>query len=201
MEVWPVWHEAKGRVWGDNHGARVLCVTRDRKRNERIVRFIKRMYDAGRQSVVVGEKVDHLELLMVMSERAGVPKSAMGQFTSQRTVTKKVQAGDRWQEVRNREKVKAHELERVKRESQIIFATYGMMKEGIDIPRLDSGISVTPRSDATQLIGRIRRPYPGKKQPVLWVDIVDAKCGPFLGYYKARLAEYQESGAKVAHRQ
>jgi superfamily II DNA or RNA helicase len=179
----------------------VLCVTRDRERNERIVRFIKRMYDAGRQSVVVGEKVDHLELLMAMSERIGVPKSAMGQFTSQRTVTKKVQAGDRWQEVRKREKVKVHELERVKRDSQIIFATYGMMKEGIDIPRLDSGISVTPRSDATQLIGRIRRPYPGKKQPVLWVDIVDAKCGPFLGYYKARLAEYQESGAKVAHRQ
>ena len=200
MEVWPVWYEAKGKVWGDNHGARVLCITRDRERNERIIRFIKRMYDAGRNSLVVGDKVDHLEQLMGMAERAGVPKQAMGQFTSERTTMKRVMAGERWQEVKKREKIKAHELERVKQESQIIFATYGMFKEGIDVPRLDSGIDVTPRSDATQLIGRIRRPYPDKKLPVLWVTIVDAKSGPFLGYYKSRLAEYEASGAKVVHR-
>ena len=124
----------------------------------------------------------------------------MGQFTSEVRETKKVQAGDRYQEVTRKKKQSQATLAKILEHSQLIFATYGMIKEGVDIPRLDGGIDATPRSDATQLIGRLRRPHVGKKSPALWVTLVDANCDRSLRYYQQRLVEYEQAGAEVMSR-
>jgi len=200
MEVWPVWYETQGKLWGDNHGTRMKCLSQDYKRNQRIVSLIKRMYDGGRQAIIVGEGVEHLQLLMRMSVQAGIPENVMGQFTSMVHENKQVRAGNRLQTVKKNRKQKKAVLAKILRESQLTYATYGMIKEGIDVPRWDAGIDVTPRSDATQLIGRVRRPHPGKKDPVLWVTLVDAACDRSLRYYQTRLQEYQASGATVMNR-
>lgn len=66
----------------------------------------------------------------------------------------------------------------------------------VDIPRLNAGIDATPRSDAIQLIGRIRRPYPDKKKP-LWYTIVDRKSKVFVRHYNSRKREYLANNMEV----
>jgi superfamily II DNA or RNA helicase len=57
------------------------------------------------------------------------------------------------------------------KEKDVLFATYSMAKEGLDIPELDALILATPRSDVIQACGRILH---GKTDlsPII-VDIVD----------------------------
>ncbi len=199
MQVWTVWYDCgRYKLWGRNHGARMSCLSRDERRNERICALVVKMYNGGRQAIVVAEAVKHLQHLMALCERAGVPRSDMGQFTNEIHYTEKVEQPDgRMQPVAKKRKQKPAALTRVQQESRIIFATYGMIKEGIDIPRLDAGIDATPRGDAAQLIGRIRRPHEGKKEPVIWVTIVDSQCDRSLRYYQGRLADYNKTGAEV----
>ena len=52
---------------------------------------------------------------------------------------------------------------------KVVFSTYQMMAEGVDIPHLNVLILATPRSNVTQAIGRIGR----QGQNCLLVDIVD----------------------------
>jgi len=198
VKVYPRWYDSgRYRVWGNNHGSRVKCLTQDPQRNALISKLVQKMYNSGRQAIVVSEHISHLQTLMREAERLGVPRSAMGQFTNEIQEGQKVQLDGREQVVMKRRKQTPRQLERVMRDAQIIFATYGMLTEGIDIPRLDAGIDATPRSDAAQLIGRIRRPYEGKKQPVLWVTLVDKNCDRSLRYYRGRLADYESTGAEV----
>ena len=177
----------------------MLCLSRDADRNGRIAGLIKKAYDGGRQGIIVSESIKHLELLMGMCEGLGIPKDVMGQFTATKNVMKKVQAGERWQEVTKKKAQKASVLESMKKESQLLFCSYGMIKEGIDIPRLDFGLAATPRTDGIQLIGRLRRPHEGKKSPVLWIDIVDKRCDRSLRYHKCRLKDYDKCDADVVN--
>ena len=57
-------------------------------------------------------------------------------------------------------------------EAQVIVATYGMAFEALDIPRLDTLIMMTPRSEIEQPCGRIFRPHPSKHTPLI-IDVVD----------------------------
>lgn len=57
----------------------------------------------------------------------------------------------------------------------IMFASYSLAKEGLDIPRLERLFMVSPQKDyaiVTQAIGRIARTYKGKKDPICY-DFVD----------------------------
>lgn len=199
-DVWPLDYDCGPhyKLWGTDQSARNRCLALDPRRNQLIARTIKRFYDTGRNALVVGDGVLHLQTLMDMAVALGVPADAMGQFTGDRqTVTyvkDPVTGGDKRKVLKR--KLKKAELDHVKAHSQIIFATYGMMTEGIDIPRLDAGIDVVPRRKATQLIGRIRRPQPGKKKPV-WITVRDKRCPISKGTFIARCKEYAASGAEV----
>jgi superfamily II DNA or RNA helicase len=64
------------------------------------------------------------------------------------------------------------ENKRVADNCMIILASFSMMGRGTDIPRLSCLILATPRSDMRQIVGRIERVCPNKKQPIV-VDFVD----------------------------
>lgn len=78
-------------------------------------------------------------------------------------------------------------------EADVIFATYPMAAEGLDIPALDTLFLVTPTSDPEQSVGRILRPYPGKKVPIV-LDVVD----PYLHWCKKQAKQrdlfYEQKG-------
>ena len=96
----------------------------------------------------------------------------------------------------HRKTFKEKDLTVVRENARVIFSTYGMGKDAVDIPRLDAGIDATPRADGTQAIGRIRRPMVGKKRPV-WFTIRDLGIPPLVGYTQARLNDYRKSGVTV----
>ena len=76
---------------------------------------------------------------------------------------------------------------------KLYFATYGMMKEGVDIPRIGFGIDALPKASAVQAVGRARRVYPGKKRAI-WVSFIDEQFKTFRHYGKARRRELRDAG-------
>lgn len=72
---------------------------------------------------------------------------------------------------------------------EIIFATYAMSSEGLDIEALDTVMLVTPRANVTQSVGRILRKEADKYmiQPLI-IDIVDQpRVFTNQGYKRRRL--------------
>jgi superfamily II DNA or RNA helicase len=180
-------------LWGDIPGARVKCLTKDQKRNQLLARLVRKLYADGRQALIVSDSVLHLQSLMGMAEQLGVPRSKMGQYTAEVHHAERSPLGE-VKIVKRKQSKEA--LDRVKAESQLVFATYGMMTEGVDIPRLDAGIDATPKGKATQLIGRIRRPVPGKPRPV-WITVRDIRCSHSRRWYQQRCRDYLSTGAEV----
>ena len=56
--------------------------------------------------------------------------------------------------------------------AQVIFATYSMAQEALDIPELNTLLMVTPRKEIEQAIGRITRKRDHPVQPLV-IDIID----------------------------
>lgn len=198
MKVFVKRYQSRSKLWGNNRNSRVSCIARDHNRNQMITGFIRRFYQAGRQALIIGDYVWHLQELMERAKAAGVPSEAMGQYTSERQIFDMVQQPNGHMKRVKRRGIKTtpEEFERIKVESQLIFATYGIFSEGIDVPRLDAGIDVTPRSDATQVIGRVRRPHDGKPDP-FWVTILDEHCHFSKKYFQKRCQDYNNTGATI----
>ena len=55
---------------------------------------------------------------------------------------------------------------------QVIFTTYAMSREALDIPALDTLVMATPVGTVEQVVGRILRKHPNKKTPLV-LDVVD----------------------------
>ena len=56
--------------------------------------------------------------------------------------------------------------------AQVIFATYSMAAEALDIPELNTLLMVTPRKEVEQAVGRITRKKDHPVQPLI-IDLVD----------------------------
>jgi hypothetical protein len=80
--------------------------------------------------------------------------------------------------------------------AQIIVATYGMAYEALDIPRLDTLVMLTPRSEIEQPCGRIMRPHPSKKTPLI-IDLVDP-FSLFRGFSFKHFSYFRELGYAIS---
>lgn len=181
------------KKFSGNLGSLCSSLSKDSKRNLMIAGLVKRMYGKDRNALIVSHSVKHLQKLMKLSKDIGVPEESMGQFTGQQFVEVEDDSGKK---ILKKRKLPLKHLTFVKANAKLIFATYGMMTEGIDIPRLDTGIDTVPRGSATQLIGRIRRPLPGKKEP-LWITILDEDTTMAKRLFKGRLKDYRNNNAEV----
>jgi superfamily II DNA or RNA helicase len=74
--------------------------------------------------------------------------------------------------------------------ADILVGTYSMAQEGLDIPRLDTLIFATPKTNIIQAVGRILRPHSDKQQPVV-LDFID-NIGILEGYFKKRRNQYTQ---------
>lgn len=185
-------------VYGRRHGSRVKSLTEDPARNLLIIGAIKRLWHTNRQVLVIGEHVGHLQDLREALVREGIPAAAMAQYTGEEHIRsrRRDKNGNVKRVLTSKRKLKPEEYEYAARHARIIFATYGVFKEGIDIPRLDAGIDVTPISKAKQVVGRVRRPHPNKPEPI-WLTIVDEHDWMSTLYFKKRCEDYQSIGARV----
>lgn len=147
----------------------------DQKRNELICTLIKAAYDKQRNIVAFSDQLAHLDQIAHMLKMThGVPAKDIGFYIGGKS---------------------KHDLDKAKA-CPIMVATYQMMGEGTNIPWLDSCVLMTPRSDVEQIIGRILREYPDKKQPVV-MDLIDDDSPVFKGYAVARSKTYYKLGAEI----
>lgn len=81
---------------------------------------------------------------------------------------------------------------------KVLFATYGLAKEGLDIPRLDRLILASPHRDKAtiiQAIGRIERKFEDKVKPICY-DLVEP-IQYFKNMYRSRKSYYKKNNNKI----
>jgi hypothetical protein len=135
---------------------RFLC--KDEDRNRQVVEQLVKAAQVGRKILVLSERLAHLDLLRALFTRMwtkateGLPVPTTGLYVGGM----------------------AEDDLRVSSGCQLIFATSQMVSEGLDIPPLDTLALTTPLSDIEQAVGRILRPWEGKREPIV-IDFID-KC-------------------------
>ena len=80
----------------------------------------------------------------------------------------------------------------------IIFATFSLANEGLDIPQLNTLILASPKTDIVQSVGRILRESGDTKSHVpLVIDFVDA-YGPLVNQFYKRKQFYNKTGFNIS---
>lgn len=129
-------------------------LSEDEDRNEIILDILKEC--KNNYTLVLGDRLTQLSYLQ---EKIGYGVKIDGTMTSKK---KKAQREQYIQDMRDGKE-------------NLLFATYGLAKEGLDIPRLDRLILASPHRDKAtiiQSVGRVERKFEGKKKPLVY-DIVD----------------------------
>ena len=147
---------------------RFLCASRHR--NDLIVDQLVAALIAGRKILVLSERLNHLQRLedqlrKIWPSQAG--EVSIGHYVGGRSKT---------------------QLER-SAQARVIFATVQYAAEGLDIPALDTLFLATPMSDVEQAVGRIQRPFEGKKDPIV-VDFRDDSIPMFERQGRSRQRFY-----------
>lgn len=149
----------------------------DAERNEMIVQLLKE--NADKNILVLS---DRLEQLMQIRDKLGYGVMIHGKMTSKSGKA---------------EREKAIENMRQGKE-KVLFASYSLAKEGLDIPRLDCLVLATPKKDKAtiiQSVGRVERIFEGKKEPVVY-DIVDSER-LMTSMFNTRRAIYKKNGNEL----
>lgn len=79
--------------------------------------------------------------------------------------------------------------------AQVLFASYSLASEGLDIPRLNTVILASPQKDIKQSIGRIMRKIHDDNSNPLIIDINDT-INPFKKYANQKIKLYNQSNYK-----
>lgn len=190
MASFPPLVNRPGEPKKSDHGFRIKKLTQDERRNRRLANHVYRLWKAGRKVLAIGEHVAHVQHIRDLVVAMGVPVAETGQCTSERHVFQHgVRGGQRVSKLIRKEKITAAQFKHAKENANVVFATYGCFKEGIDEPRLDAGVDLTPMSKAKQIVGRVRRPFAGKIK-ALWITTVDVGDWMSMRYWKTRSRDY-----------
>jgi len=150
--VWTDW--APIRRQGDNGELPDFVIMRklvaSSYRNQMVLEQLLKAVAAGRKVIVFSAQRKHLDTLHAMLLEAQPDADA-----------------DFYVGGRKQEELDKAEL------AQVIFATYKMAKEALDIPDLDCMFVASPIGDIEQAYYRVTRKVEGKKQPVV-VDFIDS---------------------------
>lgn len=143
-------------------------------RNLILSKFTSAAYFKGRNILVQSDRKEHLEQLQAMIMNQGVPAADIAFYVGGMNEAQRTHA----------------------KTKRVILATYQMTAEATDIPQLDTLVMATPKSDVRQIVGRILRAFPDKKEPVVF-DLVDDSSNVFAGYWNSRQRWYRSVNAQV----
>lgn len=152
-------------------------LSEDEDRNEIILNILKEC--KNNYTLVLGDRLTQLSYLQ---EKIGYGVKIDGTMTSKK---KKAQREQYIQDMRDGKE-------------NLLFATYGLAKEGLDISRLDRLILASPHRDKAtiiQSVGRVERKFEGKKTPLVY-DIVD-DTQFHNNMFKSRKTIYRKNGNKI----
>ena len=84
---------------------------------------------------------------------------------------------------------------KIAEQAQVIFATYAMASEALDIPDLNTLFMVTSRKEVEQAVGRILRKIDPNLRPLIY-DFVD-QLPSFINQSKHRIKFYNKMGFDI----
>jgi superfamily II DNA or RNA helicase len=143
------------------------------QRNRRIVELMIDAVKSGRKLLILSKRIAHLNRLEAMFHRE------WKEGNHGAAVSTGYYVGGMSEEARYQASF-----------ARVIFATAQFAAEGLDIPALDTLFLVNPMGDVEQAVGRILRPYEGKKDPIV-VDIRDDLVQLFEAYAQNREKLYR----------
>jgi superfamily II DNA or RNA helicase len=142
------------------------------RRNKFIIDQLEEvLLEANRKVLILSDRVEHLKLLKLRLDKRELTTS------------------DFYIGGMKQEKLKVAE------EAQVIFATYGMAAEALDIPDLNALFMVTPRREVEQAVGRVIRKINPDLRPVIY-DFVD-QLSSFINQGYSRRTFYRRKGFEV----
>jgi superfamily II DNA or RNA helicase len=183
----------EGKIWGKDDKQQMLAISKDKNFNAILAARIKECYNADRNILVVAERIDQVEALVKLCADLGIPAEDMGQFTNERS---KYDRTYEWKVI-GRRKSSDDELNTALTK-RVVFATIGMVKRAIDVPRWDTLIEAAPFWNGEQLLGRIRRSFKGKKYPLAFTYRHMKSLYAEERYY-SRFKEYVNCQAILIH--
>lgn len=151
-----------------------LCT--NHARNSEIARRLNE--NTEHYNLVLSDRITHLKSIMALVERQDLCCMVDGSMTSKKGKEQRRQALDDMRQGKKR----------------YLFATYGLAKEGLDIPCLDRLYLTTPHKDKStilQSVGRIRRKCEGKGEPIVY-DFVDDNIEYCVKAHKTRRTTYKK---------
>lgn len=163
----------------------ISALTTDMERTEKIAKDIVIAASKGKSILVLSERVSHLHDLLESCVTLGVPEDKMRILSS---VTTK----------QSREERRTALSDLKSGAINVVFATYKLAKEGLDVPTLNTLVLASPQKDRTtvvQSVGRVSRAAPGKDHGEVF-DYID-NFGMLQGYAKKRVGYYKKLGCKL----
>lgn len=152
------------RDWSDM----LTDISKDEDRNDKVLDWLNFDVQEGRSIIVISERVQWCYHMQAeLHQRYGIPSMVVqGSLESKKAMALREKA----------------ETAIENGDIQVLFAT-SVFKLGVDIPRLNTMYMPFPMSNALnldQMLGRIRRLYPGKPRPVFRY-FVDGGAGVIYG--------------------
>jgi len=181
--------------WGGRYSrSRYLKqATKSQKYIDTVSKLVKKCYDKGRITLILGErKLTLLEL----AKKSLVPKEDIGIFIPGTTSEERLSVSN------------TDDLDTAFHKRKVIFATYLAARDGNNRKDLDCLIHSTPSTNVLQSVGRIQRQLEGKKIPIV-MDLIDTE-GPktnsiesntkvnwFIRKSEQRIEIYKKHGWKI----
>ena len=157
----------------------ITYLANDYERNDLIYNYINQ--NRNEYCLVLGARLEQLRFLKDQFDDS-ISAIVDGTMTSKRNKARREQA------INDMREGKKH----------ILFATYKLAKEGLDIPRLNRLFLITPEKDSTtiiQALGRIGRVFAGKQESIAF-DFVD-HSRMMQRYFKERCRIYKKEGYEI----
>lgn len=126
----------------------------------KITKFVRLAYSRDRCNVVFSDTMDHLKALRECFIASGIKEADIGWYVG---LTADVYKGIPAKERSEFRDAQAHK--------RVVLATYKMCSEGTNKPWWDTATLCAPRGDINQIVGRIRREFAGKKDPLVYIPV------------------------------
>ena len=161
----------------------VTNLTLVKERNDMIINIIDQLRkDPERKILILSDRIAHLKLLKEETDKKIQESIDAGEILKDECKTY-FYIGD----------LKRKEREEAEDECDILFGSYGMAQEGLDIDRLNTIILSTAKKDVVQSVGRIlRKVLQNNDVRPLIIDVSD-NLSIFKSQFKARELFYEKS--------
>jgi superfamily II DNA or RNA helicase len=158
---------------GDVNRAKTINkITTIGRRNKFIIDMLEEvLMEDKRKVLILSDRIEHLETMKKRLDERNI------------TTTDYYVGGMKQKALKEAEK------------AQVIFASYGMAAEALDIPDLNTLFMTTPRSEVQQAVGRVVRKIDPNTRPLIF-DFTDM-LPSFIGQGKKRMTLYKKMGFEI----